>query len=292
MKVAVIGDLLLDLEGHGMLNGDCVENPRVPLFRGSHVQVFAGGAGSLANLLTSQRATVDLFCSGPGDKSEAWIADLARKVLRVNRVCFSGYGSIPLKIRGIGPDGKVAARIDCEEKSVYTGPFVALEGLLDDCKRGKYDAVVVSDYCKGVVCQHTEQVISDILKAVRFSAVDTKRKTDYFLWKHSSCITPNQKEAWDIYGTDDPCVIRDMVGCDCVYVTRGANSVLMGCGAGATEIAVSECVENPYIIGAGDSFVAGVITSLAQGRSYIEAGMAGVKLAQSYVSKGRKSVLR
>jgi len=292
MRIAVVGDLLLDFECRGSTGPTCPENDHISLFRGSHVQVFAGGAGSVSNILTGLRATVDLYCSGPGDKREAWIADLAKKVLRVNRVVFSGQGSIPLKVRGVGHDGVVSSRIDCEEVSAYTGPFQALDMLLDECRGGRYDGVLVSDYCKGTIGKQTEQVVSEIVRSVRCSVVDSKRTSDYGLWHGATALTPNRQEAWATYGTEDPCEIQRLVGSKCVYVTRGADAVLMGCADGTTEIAVDEQIEQKYVVGAGDSFAAAVLVALCQGRSYIEAGMAGVQFAQQYVRRGRKPVLK
>jgi D-beta-D-heptose 7-phosphate kinase/D-beta-D-heptose 1-phosphate adenosyltransferase len=292
LKIAVVGDSVLDLECFGQFNGNLVENPQVPLFRGGRPHVHAGGAANVATILSHQKHTVDLYTSGPGPRHEAWIVDLLKKTTKANRIVFSNQGSIPLKMRGIGPDGKVAARIDGEEYVPYKGSFVALDGLLDDVRRGTYDAVIVSDYCKGLVCEHTEQVIVDILRSANCSVVDSKRKGDYSLWSHATAVTPNLSEADSIYGTSDPCEIQRVVGCKVVYVTRGKEAVLMGCSDGMTEISVSEDIAHPYIVGAGDAFCAGVTLSLAQGRSYLAAGMAGVKLAQAYVGKPRKSPLK
>lgn len=292
MKIAVIGDSMLDVEVVGQWNGNLVENPSVPLFKGSRVQIHAGGAANVCNVLSNQKVTVDLFTSGPGPRNEAWIADLLKRSTKANRIIFSNEGSIPVKMRGMSTDGLVLARIDGEEKSAYRGPFKALEALLDDVRDKKYDAVIISDYCKGLVCDHNEQVIVDILKHANCGVVDSKRKNDYSCWKHATAITPNQSEALSIYGTSDPCEIVRLVGCKSVYITRGKESVMVGWGDDVAEISVSEDIEHPYIVGAGDAFCAGVTIALAQGKAFLTAGMAGVALAQNYVVRPRKSPLR
>ena len=292
MKIAVLGDALLDLEILGCWDGDCPENTNVPIYKGLKPHVYAGGAANVASLLTSHKVSADLYCDGPGQGDRAWIGSLLKQVVRCNRLVWSNQGAIPVKIRGIDQNNVVACRIDAEEKMARKNNFPALDALLDDVRAGAYAAVIISDYCKGFINEHTEQVIMDILKAANVSVIDTKRKSDYFLWKHATAIVPNLPDSLRIFGTSDPCEIREMVGCKVAYVTRGKDSVLMGCADGQTEISVLEDIAQPYCVGAGDIFTVGVTMALAQSRSYIEAGMAGVKLAGEYVSRGRKSPLR
>lgn len=289
MRICVVGDCILDVELTGHWGGSLPENPDIPLFRGGRPQVYAGGAANVATILSSQKVSVDLYTSGPGPRAEAWIVDLLRKTTRANRIVFSNRGSIPVKFRGLDDSNCVVSRIDADETLPYNGPFEALEALVDDIH--KYDAVILSDYKKGLVCKHTEQAISEILKRANSSTVDSKAERCH-LWQHATCLTPNLSEALAIYGTDDPCEIQRATGVKVVYITRGGQSILMGCQDGMTEISVGEVIENKYTIGAGDSFAAGVTMALAKGLPYVQAGMAGVKLAEAYVSKPRRSVLK
>ncbi len=151
--------------------------------------------------------------------------------------------------------------------------------------------MLVCDYCKGLVNTHTEPIIVKILNDAKVSVVDSKRK-DFSLWRHATAIVPNRKEAMSIYGSSDPCEIQRMVGCEAVYITRGAESVLMGCENGEVEIAVGDVAENPYVVGAGDCFAAGIVLGLGKGLSHLEAGMLGAKMAHGYVAKARKSPMR
>lgn len=290
MRIACVGDCLLDVEIVSAVSGPmCPENTTIPVLKGNRVNVMAGGAGNVANILRDMKCTVDLYTDGPGQADRAWIGDLAKRACKANRIVWSNRGSVSLKMRSVGPDNQVLARMDSDAEPHSTGTFQGLYGLLDDIDR--YDCVVISDYAKTVVNPDTEQVIVDILKAAKHSVVDSKRK-DYALWKNAEAITPNHLEAMSIYGSGCPVEIMEMVGCKSVFITCGKKPVLMACGDGMEEIPVTGDVSNVYCVGAGDSFVAGLAVALAQGKSYLEAGQAGVELAQKYVARPRKTNLR
>jgi D-beta-D-heptose 7-phosphate kinase/D-beta-D-heptose 1-phosphate adenosyltransferase len=287
MQVAVLSDSMLDLEVGGTVDGQCPES-NIKIFRGLKANVLPGGGANVASILTKQKVSVDLYTDGPGTKDKAWVGDLLKQVIRVNRIVWSGEGTIPLKIRAIAGN-EVVSRIDAEEFVPHKNGFPALDMLAKDIQR--YDAVIVSDYKKGFVNEHTEEAIVKIVKGAQCCVVDSKRR-NYALWMGATALVPNLTEALNIYGSDDPEEIRQMVGVKAVYITRGSDSVLMSCGKGMVEISPSEVVEKPYIVGAGDCFTVGVTMALANGMSFLEAGMAGMALAGKYVTKPRNSVLR
>jgi D-beta-D-heptose 7-phosphate kinase/D-beta-D-heptose 1-phosphate adenosyltransferase len=287
MQIAVLGDVLLDIETVGCVDGQCPES-NTKIFKGLKANILPGGAGNVSLLLTKQKVTTDLWCDGPGTKDKAWIGDILKQVLRVNRIVWSGEGTIPLKIRAIAGN-EVVSRIDAEEFVPHKNGFPALDMLAKDIQR--YDAVIVSDYKKGFVNEHTEEAIIKIVKGAQCCVVDSKRR-NYALWMGATALVPNLNEALNIYGSDDPEEIRQMVGVKAVYITRGSDSVLMSCGKGIVEISPSEVVDKPYIVGAGDCFTVGVTMALANGMSFLEAGMAGMSLAGKYVTKPRINPLR
>jgi bifunctional ADP-heptose synthase (sugar kinase/adenylyltransferase) len=278
----------VEISGGGGFQGTCPENAEIALFKGGKVGVYAGGVGNVCNLLTANGATVDLFCDGGGSKDKAWIQDLVKRTLRCNRVHFSGEGAVSLKLRGLC-DNQVVSRIDCDEITQRKRRFVALEALADDCDR--YQAIIISDYCKGLVSDDTEEAIRKIIKRSKISVVDSKRM-DYSLWNGATAIVPNLAEAARIYSTIDPLEIVLKAGVGACYITRSGESVLWSDGKVSSEIEVDQCIEHPYSVGSGDAFAAGLAMSLAKGETYIKAGQAGVKLAQAYSSRPRKCNIR
>ena len=286
----MLGDLLCDIEigNGGDWNGTCPENEKVILFKGGKVGVYAGGAGNVSCICTENHATTSLWCDGPGQKDKAWVGELVKRVLRCSRVYWSGEGAISLKLRGLC-NNLVVSRIDADEITQRKHPFVALEALADDCDR--YNAIIVSDYCKGLVCPETEVAIGKIIKNSKVSVIDSKR-LDYSLWRGATALVPNANEAARIYSTIDPMEIVQKAGVQACFITRGNNSVLFSDGKINSEIELEKDIQNPYVIGAGDAFAAGVTLALGRGESFMQAGQAGMRLAQQYVSKSRKCQLR
>ncbi len=124
MRIAVIGDSICDIEVQGCFNGDCVENEAIALFKGTKVNVHAGGAGNAATILSEAKATVDLWTGGPGEKDKAWISALFQKVVRANRIVWANQGSIPVKFRAV-QNGWVVSRMEAEEIVPWKSGFPA-----------------------------------------------------------------------------------------------------------------------------------------------------------------------
>lgn len=286
--MAVCGDVLLDVELHGAVNGVCAENKAIPVFKGCNISVCAGGAANVSMLCRDRHATVSLYCDGPGNKDKAWIGDLLKQTLKGIKVCFSGEGNACLKMRGLH-NNQVVTRMDCDEVVQRKHRFVALEALADDCER--YNVVVISDYLKGLVCPETEETIRKIIKNSKVCVVDSKR-TDSSLWRGATALVPNADEAARIYSTTDPLEIVKMAGVEACYVTRSSESILFSDGKVSSEIALEKHIENPYVTGAGDMFAAGIALALGNGESFFCAGQSAMRMAQQYVSKSRKCQLR
>ena len=290
MRVAVVGDIMADIEiaGNGGWDGACPENPQVVLFKGCKANVLAGGAGNVAYILSEQHCTVDLYVDGPGQKDKAWIGELLKRTLRCNRVHWSGEGNPCLKLRGLC-NNQVQVRIDCDEIVQRKQRFVALEALADDC--GRYEVVLFADYCKGLVCPETEEIIRKIIRNAKVCIVDSKR-LDYSIWHGATAVVPNAAEAARIYSTADPMEVVQKAGAKYCYITRSGKSILFSDGKGTSEIELEKHVDAPYNVGAGDAFAAGLALALGHGESPFCAGQSAMRMAQQYVSKSRKCQLR
>ena len=289
MKVAVVGDVLLDVEIAGSVDGTCPENDRIPVFKGNQVVVCAGGAANVSCILRDHGASVSLYCDGPGQKQKAWIGELLKRTLKGVKVCWSNAGNGPcLKVRGLH-NNEVQVRIDCDEIVQRKQPFVALEALADDC--GRHDATIISDYQKGFVCPETEEAIRKIIKHSHISIIDSKG-LDYSLWHGATAVVPNAAEAARIYSTNDPLEVVQKAGVKYCYITRSGESILFSDGKGASEIELEKHVDAPYNVGAGDAFAAGLALALGHGESPFCAGQSAMRMAQQYVSKSRKYQLR
>ena len=283
MKIAVIGDAMLDIETVGSWDGDCPENKAVTKFKGVRPVILPGGAANTAAILANKGVTCDGLFNGPGSRDRLWVSELLKQTLKINRIVWSGVGQICVKVRGI-VNNEVAIRIDMDDVSV-SGQSSGFDMAL--LNMDKWDAVVFCDYNKGSFRAETEHIVRELIKKVPITVVDSKRK-DYSLWNGATAICPNQDEGASIFGSTDPCVIRNKVGTKCCYVTNGAAGANCSFNGLVELIGIDNQVEHPYVVGAGDAFVAGLVMSLVKGDNFITAGQCGVELAHSYVSRPRK----
>jgi D-beta-D-heptose 7-phosphate kinase / D-beta-D-heptose 1-phosphate adenosyltransferase len=275
---------MLDMAITGGWANPCPENKQINTFLGQKAKLYAGGAGNVATILTEQKSTVDLYTDGPGNKSTMWISELFKSVVRVNRIVWSNENSLPLKIRGYDRN-EVVSRIDAEQKDGRRQEFAGLAHLasiIDD-----YDVVVISDYCKSVVDNKTEPIIQRIIRDAKYSIVDSKRR-NYDLWRGASVLVPNRDEAEFIYGTQSATKIVKKAGVKAAVVTRDGLPAIASVGDKDIEIAFSR-IANPYNVGAGDAFTAGVAIGLCHFGIAIEAFCHAIEAAGKYVERERKN---
>ena len=285
MKIAVVGDAMLDIAIEGEWAGPCPENNEIETLKGPNVHVYAGGAGNVATILTEHRVTADLFADGPGKKDTEWIGELFKSVVRANRIVWSGQQSIALKMRGyVG--NEVVMRLDAEKNSGRKQSFIGL-----DFDASAYDAIIISDYCKTVIDKETRGMIECLIRDAKFSVVDSKR-CDFSLWEGASLLVPNLTEADTIYETGSPSQIMKMAKVDAVCVTRDGSSSVASWGKGDISIPVDTIVANPYNVGAGDALAAGAAIGLCRFGNCPDALFYAMELAGKYVQKPRKCYIR
>lgn len=197
VRVAVIGDLMLDCYLHGDVARISPEAP-VPVFRASHQRAVGGGAVNVAANLAALGIAVQLVGVTGSDEARH---ELLACINAFGRIDASGVIAAPdrrttRKLRIVAAQQQIV-RIDHED----TLPLGALLEL--ECGRAAAraidasDVVVLSDYGKGVcsnaiiasVMQHAASTGKKVL-------VDPKR-VDFAAYHGASVLTPNRKELAD-----------------------------------------------------------------------------------------------
>lgn len=110
-----------------------------------------------------------------------------------------------------------------------------------------YDAVVISDYCKGFL---TEDDIDKIASMAKFTILDTKKKLGGWC-KNVSFIKVNRNEA---YNNKDIIYENNWLDTKLIITLDGAGASYKG------KLIPTEYVENADVSGAGDTFVAGFVS--------------------------------
>ena len=153
------------------------------------------------------------------------------------------------------------------------------------------DAVVVSDYDKGVL---TPRVLQTVLAAAADKTVclDPKIK-NFSSYRPVTVITPNQLEAERATGieiTDESSLlaaahkIRAMLHCPHVLITRGEHGMTLVSGESVTHIPTM--ARDVYdVTGAGDTVIATLALALAAGAEIAEAALIANQAAGIVVGK-------
>ncbi len=290
-RILVIGDLILDRYIWGKVNRISPEAP-VPIVEVTSENFLLGGAANVANNIIALGGHATVVGVAGQDRG----GNILRKMLEDNDIRSEGvfWSSRPttVKTRVIAHSQQVV-RFDREDKARVEGKI--LNGLLDFVRTeiSGHDAVVVSDYKKGVV---STELIGEVLKQTRpkniFVAVDPK-VGHFHCYKNVSLITPNIIEASAASGVeikDEESLLAagrallSKISCDAVLVTRGEHGMSLFRKDKAVHIPT--VAKNVYdVTGAGDTVIAAFTLAYAAGGSMEESAMianhaAGVVVGQ------------
>ncbi|MDR2007171.1 MAG: D-glycero-beta-D-manno-heptose-7-phosphate kinase [Acidaminococcales bacterium] len=194
LKIAVIGDLMLDCYYYGSVGRISPEAP-VPVNKVLRDAHNLGGAGNVAANLARLGASVYMCGVAGQDENGAKLLNL----LDVNHIEKSGVlcadgRKTTAKLRVIAA-GQQMLRLDFEEiKDLDAGEEAALLGWFDRLLAAGVDGVIISDYAKGLCTpSFCRQIIARAAERKAVVLVDPK---GYSWEKYAGAdfITPNVKE--------------------------------------------------------------------------------------------------
>ncbi len=264
-RIAVVGDVMLDIEFHGTPRFDAPETGHCFVSGAEGMRYLPGGAANVAWLLLQQGCEVQLF----GAIGEDWAGQALERMFtpQVSRlVPYAACTTIKLRVY---TDNQLRLRLDREERELLRplNPWVG-EG---------YDAYVLSDYGKGVFSGEARVWVTELLKHAQIPViVDPNVLARNGLWDGATIATPNRKEEAAVSGTIWKAVTMDGQGAK-LYGPNGYERHFP-----------TAYVEDPKIVGAGDAFVAQMAHSLAAGWDVPEATKQAVAFATHYVEVGRQ----
>ena len=225
MKILVIGDSCTDIFRYGKVERLAPEAP-VPVIVPTSETSSPGMAGNVVRNLEALGAEVDFITNRV-------------EIKKIRYVC-SKYNHLLLRVDE--NDG-------CEPLS---------EATIGDVDWSDYDAIVISDYCKGFVHELDIEYIS---KQHPLVFLDTKK----LLGKYThdvNCIKINYQE----YKNNLSVVVADKVIESKIIVTRGK----YGCDFRGVNYPTQE-VPVKDISGAGDTFLAGLVVEYVKTKDYEKA---------------------
>ncbi len=285
-RILVIGDLILDHYIWGNVRRISPEAP-VPVVEVTRESFMLGGAANVAHNIVAMGGKASVIGVSGKDVAGKTLLDMLTRIGVDCSGIFIENRPTTVKTRVIAHNQQVV-RFDRED-SQYVGGAI-LSGIMEYIKSvsGGYDAVIVSDYKKGIVSRHLIRgILGNSKKSGRsgadslmFVAVDPKIG-HFDMYKGVSLITPNIMEASSGSRTeirDEKTLLRAgetlirKLGCAAVLITRGEQGMSLFERRGATHIpTVARKVYD--VTGAGDTVIAAFTLAYACGASMKEAAV-------------------
>lgn len=277
-RILVVGDLMLDQYVRGSVGRISPEAP-VPVVRVTGESTIPGGAGNVVNNLASLGANVSVLGVVGEDEAGARLVEHFRgRGVNVEGVCVDVERQTTQKCRVIAERQQVV-RFDRETAGGLSHATEARLLASLDAELPKADAVILSDYGKGVI---NPRVLARAIASARRRGIPitVDPKPEHFrLYKGVTCVTPNTSEAWacmrrdakpgsdaiDALGAD----ILKILKSRSVLITRGPDGMSLfedGRTPRVTHIP-TQAREVFDVSGAGDTVISTLTLALAAGAS-------------------------
>jgi D-beta-D-heptose 7-phosphate kinase/D-beta-D-heptose 1-phosphate adenosyltransferase len=280
-RIMVIGDLMVDEYIWGNVSRVSPEAP-VPVVSVTSESLRLGGAGNVVNNIRTLGGKVLLAgIVGNDEMGRKVIHDLHKMGLETKGVIVEPERVTTVKTRIIAQHQQVV-RYDREiTRPIHPENIQQILSLLEG-GINELDAVLVSDYGKGVICEPLmERVRSLTQRAGKILAVDPKVK-NFPLFREVTIITPNHYEAaeatgrWIMSEEDLMTVGRTLLQrlqVQSVLITRGEKGMTLFQHNGEV-IHIPTMAKEVYdVTGAGDTVISVLTLAMASGATAKEAAI-------------------
>lgn len=286
VRILVIGDIIVDQFIWGTVSRISPEAP-VPVVNVTREDFLLGGSANVLKNIYSLGGRGALCGVIGSDLMGDKLVDLVQKLPAPVDGLARGERTTTVKTRVVA-QGQQVVRFDREERGTPSrdtlNAMVAyLEHHLHD-----FDAVIVSDYSKGVVNEHLmirlHQLRRDILESEgrKLPLIVDPKPLNLHRFVGATVITPNNNEASQMSGMeirDDQQLlaasryIRDEIDCEAVLITRGEAGMALLQDDDVMVTIPTMAKEVFDVTGAGDTVVATLALGLASGCSMKDAAV-------------------
>src|SRR3989338_8668618 len=292
-RILVVGDLLLDKYIWGNVDRVSPEAP-VAIVGVEKETYVPGGAANVTNNIVAIGGKAQLMGIMGNDKAkETFIKELEKRGIGTTHVLVDEKRPTIQKIRIMAQQQQLL-RVDHEDTS-YVESRREEEFLAHlEAEKGSFEAIIVSDYAKGVV---TEGLMKGILAFCKQNNVgliiDPKPKHKKF-YAGASVITPNHKEACELAGVAPTNEEAEIVTIGRtiqqelqtnILLTRGEKGITVF-ENGQEPITIATTAKEVYdVTGAGDTVVAIAALALCAGATLTQAATVANSAAGIVVGK-------
>lgn len=272
--VLVVGDLMADCYVLGDVHRISQEAP-VPVVALRQQRWGAGGAANVAmNVAGLHASPIVAGVVGDDSAGRRLTGILKDKAIRTDGLIIDPHRPTTCKTRVMSGNHQIV-RLDEEVTSDLERPqsdelLDRIMGILDT----KPDAVILSDYAKGVL---SDVVLAGVIAGCRERAIPAMvdpKKADYLRYAGAACITPNFSEFQEALLTmgiprrgllESGPRLREAVGSQFLLVTQGAEGMTLFRAGGESRHLPALAQEVFDVSGAGDTVIATLATCLGSG---------------------------
>ncbi len=283
-KILVVGDIIIDHFIWGSVSRISPEAP-VPVVNVTQEDFLLGGGANVLHNIYSLGGEAVLCGIIGDDEMGCRLQELLQHLGASTDGLVKGARPTTVKTRVVA-QGQQVVRFDREQTGIPSDETIASMVEFLEHNMEYFDAVIISDYYKGVIGQ---TLMSKLLDRVNTLATSGRPKIPVVVdpkpsqperFYGASLITPNHMEAEKMSGMsivtkDDlreaAALLLDKTGCQAVLITRGeAGMALLEKGKELLSIpTTAQAVFD--VTGAGDTVIATLALGLAAGAHFSEA---------------------
>lgn len=298
VRILVIGDVIVDQFIWGTVSRISPEAP-VPVVNVTREDLLLGGSANVVKNIYSLGGRGSLCGVIGSDSMGRNLVDLMEGLAAPVDGLIRGMRPTTVKSRVVA-QGQQVVRFDREETGMPSKESLA--AMVDYLERhlGDFDAVIVSDYSKGIVNEplmiSLHQLRHDIMsrQGRELPLIVDPKPANLHRFVGATVITPNHLEATMMSGlginNDRELLaaarhIRDEIDCGAVLITRGEAGMALLQGDDDLVTIPTMAKEVYDVTGAGDTVVATLALGLAVGCSMADAAVLANHAAGIVVGK-------
>jgi len=295
-RVLVVGDVMLDEYLKGDVTRISPEAPVPVLEVKSHDLRLGGAANAAANISVLGGATTLVGVVGSDDTAAALDERLAQLGI-AKQLVIDRMRPTSKKTRLVA-QGQQIVRVDRETRTAVTGAVADELRRVIDAQVTHAQALVLSDYAKGVITPELAQYAIRAAQAAGVPVIVDPKQRSFAAYAGATVITPNLHEleaaaprthAFEVEAAAASLVAQ--LGGTALLVTRSAEGMTLF-RAGASPFHVPAMAKEVFdVTGAGDTVVATLALALAASVSFEDAiQLASVAAAISVSKRGTSTV--
>lgn len=201
IKIALFGDLMIDEYLNGDVSRVSPEAP-VPIVRIKSDLRRPGGAGNVALNICTLEAKVRVISFIGNDMGGDWLLEkFSERGIDITGIMRGDDMVTSVKTR-VTSQNQQLLRYDCEIIKEIPQKFLAFLKQNSDQLLSTCNAVLISDYGKGVVTKESAKIVIESAKRIGIPVIVDPKGTDYSKYYGATACTPNMKELQGAVGRE------------------------------------------------------------------------------------------